>query len=68
MKLVHDCYNPETDHFDYNELLMLRKEIDTLLDRAGYEDEELYQKQVRNRIKGIAIDLGVNRDFLTEGK
>jgi hypothetical protein len=68
MKLVHNCYNPQVDNFDYDELLKLTKEINALLDRVGYEDEEQRQKQVRDRIKGISIDLGIHRDFLAEGR
>ena len=50
----------------YDELYLLQKEIDTLLDRAGKEDEALWQDQVKNRIRGIAVDIGLYADFLHE--
>jgi hypothetical protein len=61
-----NCFNEEVDSFDYDELLALVKEIDKLLDRVGFEDEEEHQQKVRDRVKGISIDLGIHRDFLAE--
>lgn len=68
MKLICNCYNPKIDIWDYDQLWKLRNEIDQLLDRVGYNDEEIYQSQIRDRIKGISIDLGIHRDFLAENR
>ncbi len=71
MKLVNNnpsCYNPKIDTWDYDEIYLLKQEIDQLLDRVGYNDEELYQIQVRDRIKAISLELGIHRDFLAENK
>lgn len=50
--------------WNYDELYLLREEIDTLLDRTGYEDEALWQEQVRDRIKGLATSLGIHIEIL----
>ncbi len=68
MKPIHNCYNPKIDTWDYDELWQLRSEIDQLLDRVGYNDEEIYQAQVRSRIKSISTELGIHRDFLAENR
>lgn len=57
--------NLPTD-WTYDELYLLQKEIDTLLDRVGYEDEALLQEQVKSRIHGIAIDIGLYAQILDE--
>jgi hypothetical protein len=50
--------------WNYDDLYQLAKDIDQLLDRAGHEDEALWQEQVRSSIRGLAINLGIHADFL----
>jgi hypothetical protein len=52
--------------WNYDELYLLWKEIDILLDQVGHEDEALCQEQVRDRLRGLAISLGIHADFLHE--
>lgn len=58
---------PESQaYWSYDELYLLKKEIDDLLDQVGYECEVFCQEQVKERIRGIAIDIGLHAEFLDE--
>lgn len=56
----------KTDNWNYEDLYHLKDEIDTLLDRAGHDDEEFWLEQVKQRLRSVVLDLGIYREILKQ--
>jgi hypothetical protein len=59
------------DIYDLDYLRKLSRSIDRLLDLAELEEEDSLEiedarNRVRYQVKGICIDLNINRDFLKD--